>query len=75
MVLSVPDGVLLTVPNSTVSVESYDTGDTYPNYTYTTYSDGSISTLTVYDFCNDTSGCIVGSSFSIMLNWIKNPTS
>jgi len=41
------------------------------------WNDGnfSVRSITIYDFCNRTDGCIVGSAFSVMLDWIRNPIS
>jgi hypothetical protein len=75
-VLTAPAGVLLAVPNSTVDVLNYDTGALHSNFSVTMHTDGiSVKTITIYDYCNKTDGCIVGSSFSLMVDWIKNPTS
>lgn len=70
-----PYGVLLTVPNSTLDAINYDTNGLFGNFTVHSYSNDtqSVKNITIYDFCNKTLGCIVGSSFSLMLDWIKNP--
>ena len=70
-----PYGVLLTVPNSTLDAINYDTNGLFGNFTVHSYLNDtqSVKNITIYDFCNKTLGCIVGSSFSLMLDWIKNP--
>ncbi|CDW89223.1 UNKNOWN [Stylonychia lemnae] len=76
IVLTVPRNVLLTIKNSSIDVKNYDTSVIFPNFTQNLYSDGlSVQNVTIKNFCNKTTGCLVGSAYSLLIDWIKNPIS
>ena len=82
MNMTIPKDVLLTFPNSTIDVNNYDNGVRYWNMTYKTYPVNpktpdtlSVKEIIVWNLCNSTNGCQVGSSFSFEIDWIKNPLS
>lgn len=76
LVIKVPKDVLLTIKDSTVDVLSYDTNALYSNFNYTLYPDKlSVQQIMVNNFCNATGGCAVGSGYTVMIDWIKNPLS
>ena len=71
-----PQSVLVTVPGSTFDILNYDSGAPYSNYTTSTYPDGqSVQKINLWNLCNFTTGCQVGSAFSFGFDWIRNPLS
>lgn len=76
LIMNIPQNVLLTIKDSSIDVLSYDTNKIYPGFKYTLYSDRlSVQQILIPNFCDVTIGCPVGTGYTVMIDWIKNPIS
>ncbi len=83
MNITIPRDVMITVPNSTIDLLNYDNGVRFWNMTYRLHAPQprvpdyveSVREIILWNLCNRTNGCQVGSSFSFQVDWIKNPLS
>ena len=70
MNMTVPKDVLITFPNSSLDILNYDNGARYWNMTTKLYPTKSIQEvesvreIIIWNICNSSAGCQVGSSFS-----------
>jgi hypothetical protein len=72
----IPSDVMITMPNSSLDLYNFDNNAKYTNVTYKLYEGGnaevqSVKELILWNLCKDS--CAVGSYFSFMIDWIRNP--